>query len=69
MNTNPGVNADTVNTLVSALGAVVMCLARQMPPTQREAFANELAALAGAAEKSGDTTLETLLIDLQRAAR
>lgn len=69
METNPGVNAETLNAIVSAMGAIVMCAARQMPPAQRDTFANELAALAKTAEKNGDATLEALLIDLHRAAR
>lgn len=69
MENKPGVNAHTLNTIVSALGAIVMCMAKQLQPDQREQFANDLAALAKTAEKSCDTMLETLLIDLQRAAR
>lgn len=64
-----GVNAETLNAMTSAMGAVVMCMARQLTPEQREAFANDLARLAASAEKRGDTALETMLIDLQTAAR
>lgn len=62
-------NAETMNAMNDAMGAVVMCLARQLTPPQREAFANDLAKLASAAERGGNTTLEMLLIDLQNAAR
>lgn len=51
------------------MGALAMCAARQMTTEQREGFANDLTALAKLAERNGDVTLETILIDLQRAAR
>lgn len=62
-------NADTLNAMNDAMGAVVMCLARQLTPEQRLGFANDLATLARAAEANGHTALEMLLIDLQNAAR
>lgn len=62
-------DATTMNAIVSALGALTICLTRQMPPEQRAGFADDLARLAKNAEQNGDTTLETLLIDLHRAAR
>lgn len=62
-------DATTMNALVSAIGALTMCLTRQMTPEQQAGFADDLARLAKNAEHRGDTTLETLLIDLHRAAR
>jgi hypothetical protein len=55
--------------MVSSVGALVMVLARQLTPEQREGMATDLAALAKNAERNGDTTLETLLIDMHRAIR
>ena len=62
-------DAATMNALVNAQGAFAMCLARVLTPEQREELASGLAAIAGQAEKNGDTTLETLLIDMHRAIR
>lgn len=66
-NTQP-LTAETANAIVSALGAVVFATVRRLPPSEQQAFAKDLAAMAKAAEKSGETALETLLIDLHRAA-
>ena len=62
------VNADTLNTIVDAMGAIVMCLTRQLTPEQRAGFRTDLARLATRAEKDGNTQLETLLMDLRNAA-
>lgn len=62
-------DATTMNAIVSAMGALTICLTRQMTPEQKAGFANDLARLAKNAEQAGDTVLETLLIDLHRAAR
>lgn len=61
-------NADTINTLVDAMGAITLCVSRQLTPEQRTAFKSDLARLAIRAEKDGNTTLETLLIDLRNVA-
>lgn len=61
-------NADTMNTLVDAMGAITLCVSRQLTPEQRTAFKSDLARLAIRAEKDGNTTLETLLIDLRNVA-
>ncbi len=66
-NTQP-LTAETVNAIVSALGAVVFATVRRLPPQEQQAFAKDLAAMAKAAEKSGETALETILIDLHNAA-
>lgn len=61
-------SADTVNAIVNALGAVVFATVRALPAEQRGKFANDLAALARAEERHGDTPTETLLISLHAAA-
>ena len=63
------VNAATLNAMVSAMGALAMAVARQMTPEQREGMGLDLASIAKHAESSGDTVLETLLIDMHRAIR
>lgn len=67
--THIDLNADSVNAIAKALGAVVMATVQRLPAAEREAFARDLAAMSMAAADSGDTTLETLLLDLHRAAR
>lgn len=62
-------DADTLNTMVSAMGALAMCVAHAMTPEQRAKMADGLAAIAKKAEADGDTKLETLLIDMHRAIR
>lgn len=61
-------NADTVNAIVNALGAVVFATVRQLPPERQAALASDLAQLAKNEERRGDTTTEMLLLDLHRAA-
>ena len=63
------VNAATLNAMVSAMGALAMSIARQLTPEQRDGLAFDLARIAKHAESSGDTVLETLLIDMHRAIR
>lgn len=62
-------NDETINALFDAVGSVVMALSEVLTPEQKEAFSRNLARLAINAERHGDTTLETMLIDLQQAAR
>lgn len=61
-------NADTVNAIVNALGAVVFATTRQLPPEQQAAFARDLARLAKNEEQRGQVETETILMDLHRAA-
>lgn len=61
-------DASTMNALINAMGALVIVTVRQLPPDKQKAFADDLARLAKNAERKGDQTLETLLIDLHRAA-
>jgi class 3 adenylate cyclase len=65
---NLKLNATSMNAIISTLGAVVFATVRRLPPDQQAAFAADLAGMARAAERRGDTTLETLLIDMHRAA-
>jgi hypothetical protein len=62
-------DANTMNALIKAQGALAMCLARVMTTEQRAELAIGLAAIAAQAEQQGDTTLETLLMDLHAAIR
>lgn len=62
-------DAQTLNAITSAMGAIVMCIAGRMTPEQKAGVASDLAKLAAVAERNGDTVLETLLIDLHRAAK
>lgn len=61
-------DADTMTAMHKALGCVVIALADTMPPPHRAEFASNLARLARNAEASGEVALETMLIDLFRAA-
>jgi pyridoxine 5'-phosphate synthase PdxJ len=62
-------NPETVNAIVSVVGALAMCITRHLAPEQRAAIADDLARLAASSERNGNTTLETMLIDLHRAVR
>jgi hypothetical protein len=68
MSGNFKADADTMNAMVRAMGAVVFALVRQLPPEKQRAFANDLARLAQNEERAGRTTSETLFLDLHRAA-
>ena len=63
------VDAQTLNAMTSAMGAIVMCITGRMTAEQKSGIASDLARLAAVAERNGDTVLETLLIDLHRAAQ
>lgn len=62
-------DADSLNAVVNALGAVVMCVVRRLEPEAQQAFIRDLAGFAAACEKQGDTVTETLLIDLYQGAQ
>ena len=66
--TSQPINADTLNAIVNALGALVFATVRQLPEDKQAAFASDLARLAKLEEKRGDLATETLLLDLHRAA-
>lgn len=61
-------NAESMNAIVNALGALVFAAVRQLPADKQAAFANDLAKLAKNEEKRGDLATEALLLDLHRAA-
>ncbi len=61
-------DAETVNAIVTALGAVVFATVRQMPADKQTGFANDLARLAKNEERQGRTASETILMDMHRAA-
>jgi hypothetical protein len=61
-------NADTINTLIDAMGAITLCVSRQLTPEQRTGFKSDLTRLAVDAEKKGNTGLEMLLTDMRNAA-
>ena len=61
-------DADAFNAMFDAMGALTLCLTRQMTPEQRTNFKADMARLAVNAERKGLVTLETMLIDLRNAA-
>lgn len=61
-------NAESMNAIVNALGALVFATVRQLPEDRQAAFANDLVRLAQLEEQRGDLSTETLLMDLHRAA-
>lgn len=61
-------DAKTMNALINAMGVLVIATVRRLPPHEQKAFADDLARMAANAERNGDEALETLLIDLHRAA-
>ena len=67
-NTIP-LNAESMNAVVDAIGALVFATVRQLPADRREAFAIDLARLARNEERQGNLMTETLLPDMHRAAR
>ncbi len=62
-------NEESLNGIVNALGAVVMCVVRRLEPAAQQAFIRDLAGFTAACEKQGDTVTETLLMDLYRGAQ
>jgi hypothetical protein len=64
-----GVNADTLTAIHTGISALVFAMIRQLPPDKQKAFADDLATFARARERAGDSTGETFLLDLYRAAQ
>ncbi len=62
-------NAETMNALVDAFGALSLVLLAHLPSDARTHAANQFAKFAKSAEARGELTLETFLMDLHRAAR
>jgi hypothetical protein len=61
-------DAETINALVDAMGALVMCLAKHMPPEVKAELASDLARLSANSTASGRPIVGRLMSDLSRAA-
>ncbi len=61
-------NAESINALYDAIGALVFATAMQLSPEQRRAFSQQLARLAQSKNASGATLAGTCLLDFARAA-
>lgn len=61
-------NAETLNAMVDAMGALVMCLAKHMPAQVKGELAGDLARLSANATASGRPVVGRLMGDLSRAA-
>lgn len=62
------VNAESINTIVDGMGALVLCLTRHMPLDAKNALASDLARLSASATASGRPMFGRLMGDLSRAA-
>lgn len=62
-----GVNADTLNAIVTAMGGFVFSVCRQLDAAHQAKLQDDLARLAQARNAVGDTTAGTLLLDLAAA--
>lgn len=62
-----GVNADTLNAIVTAMGGFVFAVCRRLPPEQQQKMQDDFVRLAQARNAVGDTTAGTLLLDLAAA--
>ena len=61
-------DAETMNALVDAMGALVMCLTKRMPLEDKAALALDLARLSANSTASGRPMVGRLIGDLSRAA-
>ena len=61
-------DAETINALVDAMGALVMCLTKHMPPEVKDELASDLARLSANSTASGRPIVGRLMGDLSRAA-
>lgn len=68
METHIKADAQGMNALARAIGAVVFAAVRRLPAVEQRAFAADLALMAEERNAAGDTTSEMLLIDLHQAA-
>jgi hypothetical protein len=66
---SPAISPEAINMLVNAMGALTMAITRQLPPDQREDFADSLERYAQAGDRASDAGLRALLMELQSAAR
>jgi len=62
-------NAEALNAVVDALGALTMCIARRMPAADRAAMAEDLARIAAMNEAAGRPAAALLIADISRAAK
>jgi hypothetical protein len=61
-------DADTINAVIDAMGGLVMCMAKHMPPDVKAALASDLARLSANSTASGRPLVGRLMSDLSRAA-
>lgn len=61
-------NAEAMNALVDAMGALTMCIARQLTPEQKSALALDLARLSAQMHATGQVASGRVLADISRAA-
>lgn len=61
-------NAESINTIVDGLGALVLCLAKHMTPEAKATLASDLARLSANGTASGRPMFGRLMGDLSRAA-
>jgi len=61
-------DAQTINAIVDGMGALVICLAKQMPPKAKAELASDLARLSASSTASGRPIVGRLIADLSRAA-
>lgn len=61
-------NAEAMNAITTAMGALVFAVIRALPSESHGGFARDLALMAQARSDAGDPIAEMLLIDLHRAA-
>lgn len=61
-------DADTINAIVDAMGALVICLAKRLQPEDKAALARDLAKLSANSTASGRPIVGRLIGDLSRAA-
>ena len=61
-------DSETMNALVDAMGALVMCMAKHMSPEVKAELASDLARLSANSTASGRPIVGRLMNDLSRAA-
>jgi len=61
-------DAESINQMYDAIGALVFATAMQLSPEQRRAFAQQLARLAQSKNRAGSTIAGSCLLDFARAA-
>ena len=61
-------DAEAINAIVDAMGALVICLAKRMPSEAKAALASDLARLSANSTASGRPLVGRLIGDLSRAA-